>query len=247
MTIFCLILLSQSNPYHRSVWFGGANVVTGGVYDMVDGLAGYFNLRTVNTQLNERLAAVEEENQKLRHELQSITDLNRVLHEPRPYTYMVAHVINNTVTQAENYLVLNKGADDSIRVGMAVVDQNGVVGKVSQVSGNYAQVISVLNPKLQLSACISNSEAVGTLKWEGESTEYARIDDLPRNVEFQLGDTIVTTGFGGSFPRGIPVGSIESELQAEDNNFLSFKVKLFTKFGCLNDVQVILNNEPCPF
>lgn len=247
LAIFCLVLLSQSNPYHRSVWFGGANAVTGEVYEMVDGFAGYFNLRTVNMQLNERLAEAREENLRLKHQIQSMADFTRVISEPKPYTYLVAHVVNNSITQAENYLVINKGSEDSIRVGMAVVDQNGVVGKVSQVSGHYAQVISVLNPKLQLSACLSNSNAAGTLKWEGDSPEYARIDDLPRNIEFQMGDTVITTGFGGSFPRGIPIGCIESNLQAEDNNFLSFKVRLFTQFGCINDVQVILNNDPCPF
>ena len=247
LAILSIILLCQSNPYHRSLWFSGANFVSGGVYEVVDGCSGYFGLRTVNGQLMAKIAEIEEENQTLRLELQRLTDVNRVLESPRPYTYRIARVINNTITQAENYLILNQGESDSIKVGMAVIDQNGVVGKVAKVSGHFAQVISLLNPKLQISSCLMNSEAAGTLFWDGKSPEYARFDDLPRNVDFNIGDTVITTGFGGSFPRGIPVGVIDSQLETSDNNFLSFKVRLFTHFGRINEVQVIQNNEPCPF
>lgn len=247
LAILSIILLCQTNPYHRSIWFSGANFVSGGVYEVVDGCSGYFGLRTINGELMTKLAEVEEENQSLRQELQNLTDINRVLESPRPYTYRVARVINSTITQAENYLILNIGEKDSVKVGMAVIDHNGVVGKIAKVSGHFSQVISLLNAKLQISACLADSESAGTLIWDGQSPLFARINDLPRNVDVSIGDTVITTGFGGSFPRGVPVGVIDSPLETSDNNFLSFKVKLFTHFDRINEVQVIQNNEPCPF
>jgi rod shape-determining protein MreC len=131
---------------------------------------------------------------------------------------------------------------------MAVANQRGVVGLVSKVSKHYAQVISVLNPKLQLSVCLQHEQSAGTLIWDGESPMYARLEDLPRNVVYEVGDTVVTSGYGVSFPRGVPVGRI-SELisSSNNNNFLSFRVELFTHFDRVNDVYIIQNNQPCPF
>jgi len=247
LAIFGILLLCHTNPYHRSVWFGGANIVSGGVHSMSDAVSGYFGLRQVNGQLLERLALVEEENIRLKQELQSIADIDSVLKSERPYTFLVAHVVDNTITQAENYLILNKGAKDGIAVGMAVADQNGAVGQVSKVSDHFAQVISLLNPKFSLSSCIQRSEAAGSLVWDGESPSFATLQDVPRNVPFQIGDTVVTSGYGGSFPRGIPVGTIIESTPAEDNNFLTFKVELSTHFERINDVIVIKNNQPCQF
>lgn len=247
LAIISIVLLCQSDPYHRSVWFGGANVVSGGVFTVSDGISGYFNLRTVNQELLDRLAMVEEENCKLKAELRLMADVDSVLHSSRPYKYQIAHVVNNSITQAENYLILDKGDSDSIHVGMAVADQNGVIGLVSKVSSHFSQVISVLNPKLQLSACLKNSDAAGSLVWTGESPLLARLENLPRNVPYEIGDTVITSGLGGSFPRGILVGKIVEVSPSKNNNFLSFQIELFTHFDRINDVYVIQNTQPCPF
>ena len=247
LAIFSIALLCQTNPYHRSVWFGSANVVSGGVCSVVDGVTGYFNLRNTNQELMVRMAQLEEENLKLRTEVQGWMDCDSVLHSEKPYSFVVAHVVNNTITQSENYLVLNRGEQDSIKVGMGVANQKGVVGLVSKVSKHYAQVISVLNPKLQLSVCLQREQSAGTLLWDGESPMYARMEDLPRNVVYEIGDTVVTSGYGVSFPRGIPVGRISELISSNNHNFLSFRVELFTHFDRINDVYIIQNNQPCPF
>ncbi len=247
LTIFSIVLLCQSNPYHRSLWFGCANVVSGGVCNAVDGVTGYFNLRETNWQLMERLAYLEEQNLSLRQTLQEIADRDSVAHSQKPYRYIAAHAVNNSFTQAENYLVLNKGALDSVSVGMGVVNQLGIIGLVSKVSDHYSQVISVLNPKLHVSVCLLKGESAGTLVWDGESAQYARVENLPRNVECQPGDTVITTGYGLSFPRGLAVGRISEALPSADNNFLSFRVELFARFDRINDVHIIQNNQPCPF
>lgn len=247
LVILSILLLCHTNPYHRSVWFGGANIVSGGVHTLSDGISGYFGLRKVNSELLEQMAKIEEENFRLRQELQAKADVDSVLHSNRPYTFVVAHVIDNTITQAENYLILNKGSEDGIAVGMAVADQNGAIGQVSKVGSHFAQVISILNPKFSLSSCIQSSEAAGSVTWEGDSPAYAVLNDVPRNVPFQIGDTVITSGYGGSFPRGIPVGTIIESSPAQDNNFLTFKISLSVYFERIKDVFVIKNNEPCQF
>ena len=247
LAVLSIMMLCQTNPYHRSIWFGSANVVAGGVCSTVDGVSGYFNLRVSNRDLMVRLAALEEENFALKQTMRLIDPEDTLRYNGLRYNFLTAHVVNNTITQAENYLVIDKGEQDSVKVGMGVINPNGIVGQISKVSKRYAQVISVLNPKLQVSVCLLHQESVGSLVWDGESPQYARLEDLPRNVVCQAGDTIVTSGYGLSFPRGIPVGRITEAIPTRNNNFLSFKVELFTHFERVNDVHVIQNNLPCPF
>ena len=248
LVIFSIVLLCHTNPYQRSVWFGGANVLSGGVNSVADGVTGYFGLREVNSQLMEQMARLEEQNQQLRLQLQTASEHDSLLLVSQPYSFVVAHAIDNSITRAENYLVINKGAADSIKVGMAVANQSGAIGQVAATSGHFAQVISLLNPKFNLSVCIQSSLAAGGLVWDGKSPEFARLENLPRNVPYQIGDSVITSGYGGSFPRGVYVGRIVEVVPSSDNNFLAFKVELGVHFERINDVFVINNNNmPCQF
>lgn len=243
LAIVSMVLLFNRNPYQRSVWLGSANAVCGSVYNTANEVTGYFGLREINEDLLERMGVIEEENLRLRQLLQEVADADSLLNSECQYDYTIAHVVSNTIIQAENYLTLDKGENDGVKVGMAVADHNGVVGLVSKVSGHFSQVISVLNPKLKLSVCLKDSESVGSLIWDGADPRFAWLEDLPRNVRYNEGDTVCTTGYGGSFPRGILVGRVVSAKDASDNNFLSFKIELFTHFDRINDVHLIWNNK----
>ena len=86
---------------------------------------------------------------------------------------------------------------------MGVVDGNGIVGIVYETSSSYSLVISVLNSKSNISCKIVGSDYFGYLKWEHGDSRYAYLKDLPRHAEFNLGDTVVTSGFSTVFPEGI--------------------------------------------
>ena len=156
------------------------------------------------------------------------------------YDLYKAKVINNSLIHADNYITINKGEDDGIRCEMGVVDGNGVVGIVYLTSPNYSVVIPVLNSKSSISCKIKRSDYFGFLKWEGGSSEYAVVKDMPRHSLFSLGDTIVTSGHSAVFPGGIPVGTVEDIADSYDGLSYVLKVKLFTDFGRLNDVRVIV-------
>jgi rod shape-determining protein MreC len=81
------------------------------------------------------------------------------------------------------------------------------------------------------------------LKWDGGSSRYAIVKDMPRHSLFSLGDTIVTSGHSAVFPGGIPVGTVEDITDSHDGLSYLIKVKLFTDFGRLNDVRVIARKE----
>ena len=86
---------------------------------------------------------------------------------------------------------------------------------------------------------MKRSDYFGFLKWEGGSSEYAYVKDMPRHSQFSLGDTIVTSGHSTVFPPGIPVGTVENMEDSHDGLSYPLQIKLFTDFARLNDVRVI--------
>jgi rod shape-determining protein MreC len=155
------------------------------------------------------------------------------------YDILKATVINNSLTHADNYITLNKGEQDGIHSEMGVVNGNGVVGIVYLTSAHYSIVIPVLNSKSSISCKIKRSDYFGYLKWEGGSTQYAYVKDLPRHSQFSLGDTIVTSGHSAVFPSGIPVGTVDDISDSHDGLSYLLKVRLFTDFARLGEVRVI--------
>ena len=122
---------------------------------------------------------------------------------------------------------------------MGVVDGNGIVGIVYETSPSYSVVISVLNSKSNISCKIIGSDYFGYLKWEHGDSRYAYLKDLPRHAEFNLGDTVVTSGFSTVFPEGIMVGTVDDMSDSNDGLSYLLKIKLATDFGKLSDVRVV--------
>jgi rod shape-determining protein MreC len=161
--------------------------------------------------------------------------------QPFPYDVVMAKVVNNSVMYLSNYITIDKGRKDGIRPDMGVISEGGVVGIVSMVSDHYAVVIPLLNPKFRLSCKVLGSSYFGSMSWDGRSARYAKLDELPRHVEFKEGDIIVTSGFSAIFPEGIMVGNVSSFERQHNDNFYSLTVRLTTDFHRLNNVMVIRN------
>ncbi len=155
------------------------------------------------------------------------------------YRIVDAHVVNNSVTRANNFITLDKGSADGIQPEMGVVCGNGIVGIVYLTAPHHSIVLPVLNAKSNISCKINRTSYFGILNWDGNSSRYAYLKDLPRHSEFALGDTIVTSGHSSVFPVGIPVGTVDDMSDSHDGLSYLLKVRLFTDFARLNDVQVI--------
>lgn len=239
-------MLFRGNPYQQAVFMTSAGRVTSSIYSAANNITGYFHLRSINDDLNQRLADLEMENINLRMNLQRINEKIYADSVPvdsalAPYRFIVARVINNSVARPNNFLTIDRGSADGISSEMGVVDQNGIVGIVNVVGPHASRVISLLNVDLRLSCKVKGSDAFGSLVWDGHSPRYATLEELPRHVPFAPGDTIITSGYSVMFPEGIPVGTVVEQLRDADDNFYSLKVLLSTDFSTLSTVRVIEN------
>lgn len=238
------VLLFRFNNYQQSVFFTSANVVAGKVYEVSGGISSYFHLKSVNEDLLDRNMLLEQqitnlENMLKERQADSATMNSIRSLEQEDYRIFKAHVVRNSLNRADNYITLDKGASSGIRPEMGVVDGNGVVGIVYKTSPSYSLVISVLNSKSSISCKIVGSEYFGYLKWEYGDSRYAYLKDLPRHAEFNLGDTVVTSGYSTVFPAGVMVGTVDDMSDSNDGLSYLLKIKLATDFGKLGNVRVI--------
>ncbi len=240
-------MLFSFNLYHRSIYLGSSNRISGEVYSLSSEVTSYFHLREVNSELIEKNSLLQKrllqlENQLKKAEEADLLDDTTETSIFNKYEFVTAQVINNTVSLPQNYITLNKGKLDGIEPEMGVVNHNGIVGIVSTVSDHFAVVISTLNLKLKLSAKLKHSNFFGSVAWDGVNSKYGVLEELPRHVKFNKGDTLITSGYSAVFPEGIIIGYLEEKQNKHNDGTTPIKVHFSTRFDELGFVQVIKNH-----
>jgi len=239
------VLLFKDNPYQQSVYLTSANAVSATVYEGISEVTSYFHLKSINEDLQERNALLEQELIDLREQLgEKAVENPGELHQPvlSHFHFVNARVISNSTARANNFITINRGADDGIKPEMGVIDANGVVGIVNVVGPHAARVISLLNPDMRLSCKLRGSEFFGSLVWDGKSPQYAILEELPKHIKFNVGDTVVTNGYSSVFPEGIIVGVVDRQTAGLNDSFITLRVRLTTNFSQLSAVRVITND-----
>jgi len=232
-----LFLSIQSHSYHRSKIISSANFLSGGVYERINNVSEYFNLRTQND-------ALAQENAKLRSLLFKVKDTTAIpkldsIKGLHPDDIIVSKVIHNTFNTHENYLTLNSGSLQGVKPDMGVINSLGIVGIIDNTSDNYSTVISILNVKSQINAKLKKSNHFGSLIWDGKSTGFVQLTDVPRLASIRKGDTIVTGGQSVIFPENINIGTIERYYTDTQTHYFKIEVKLFNDMTNLGHVYII--------
>lgn len=239
------IMLFRNNPYQHHVFLTSASTLSSSLYRVSHNVTSYFNLRDINDDLLDRNASLESEVIALRRqvrEYRALTDTTIVagMHQ---FEFVNAPVINNSISRPKNFITIAKGTADGIKPEMGVVGSNGVVGVVNVVGEHNSRVISLLNPDIHLSCKIRSSDFFGSLVWDGVSSDEALLEELPKHGKYNVGDTIVTSGYSAIFPEGVPVGYVKGIERDHDANFATLRVRLVTDFATLSTVRVISNKE----
>ncbi len=254
--IISFVLIYRNNTYQRNMMLNSANVVIGNITSISGGVFSYFDLQKVNQELLERNSILEMEVIRLREQANrriiDATSFNQVFladtvlpdslfRGDYVYKYITAGVVNNSITYLNNYITINKGYNDGVRPDMGVVSPQGLVGIVTTVDKHFSVVISLLNVKFKVNCKVQHTDYFGALSWKGGDVEYAYLEQLPTHATFQIGDTIITSGYSAVFPPGVVVGVVESYEKENDDNFYSLKVRLSTNFQSLSILCVIDN------
>lgn len=200
-------------------------------------------------QLREENAALTEELERLRERRVSVADLERQNTELREQldmrerlglTTTGAQVIAQTPGAFEWSVLIDAGADNGLRPGMAVVNQDGLVGKLTQVTATNARVHLVTSPQAGYVVKIADTGEEGFLS--GRGSRPFQLDMTDAEAEAGAGAEVVTHAFGGStIPDGIPVGEVEPHPQTEQAGGAVLSVRPYVDFSRLGLVQVVLD------
>jgi rod shape-determining protein MreC len=232
-----LFLTIQSHSYHRSKVISSANFLSGGVYERINNVSEYLNLRTQND-------ALAQENAKLRSLLFDVKDTAAIpkldsIKGLHPTDIIVSKVIHNSFNSHENYLTLNSGSLQGVKPDMGVINSLGIVGIIDNTSTNYATVVSILNIKSQINAKLKKSNHFGSLGWDGKSTGFVQLTDVPRLAAIRKGDTIVTGGESVIFPENINIGTIDRIRIDDQTHYYTLDIKLFNDMTNLGHVYIL--------
>lgn len=241
--IISLVLLFTGNNYQRAVYLTSANVVTGSIYKGASQVTGYFNLKSINRDLQANNALLQNEVLNLKNQLAHYKVLSSdsllPMGYPDRFGYVAAAVINNNTSHPKNFFTIDKGSLDGIKSGMGVVDHNGITGIVNVTGPHMSRVISLLNEAQHFSVKLKDTEFVGSLSWKGGDPTIGYVEEMPRHAAYIIGDTIVTSGYSTTFPEGIPVGTVLARVKSGDDSFFTLKIKLASNFRSLSTVRVI--------
>ena len=241
--IVCIWLLVRNNPYHSAAYFHTSNAFIGNIYETRNDISQYINLPTVNDGL-------ANDNAKLRELLSqshvpiivnSKQDSLEKSHIDYNFEYLSAKVINNSTGLMHNFLTINKGKINGIEPGMGVISALGIVGKVMSVSENFATISSLLNTDVFVSSYLKRNTTFCSINWDGRDILKTKLLFVPRHIDLEKGDVIVTSGYNSIFPNNLPIGFIDNYTLTANASFYDIDVKLSNDFSNLAYVYVIKN------
>lgn len=245
LELFCTWLIVINNQYQGASFFNSANSFVASVNGFSQNTKEYFSLRETNSRLSQENTdlrkKVEQYNQAaLQADKLGSADSTVI----KRFDFVSAKVVNNSIDLKTNFITINRGSSDGIEPGMAVINDQGVVGKVKITSEHFSVVTSVLNIDLMISATLKRTGYFGTAQWtvENNDPDYIKLKFIPLHVKPVVGDTIVTSGYSGVFPEGIMIGTIARINPGKETSFHDLDVKLSQDFRKLSFAIVVKSN-----
>lgn len=163
------------------------------------------------------------------------------LKQKNSLSVIAANVIGRDADRVVNALVIDVGSRDGVRKNMACVTADGLVGRINEVYLGSSSVQLITDANSRVSAMVVSRNAYGVVSWEGG--RYLRMYGLPLINEVKTGDRVFTTGFGGVFPAGIPVGTVANLPKKEVEIYASITVKPAVNFYRVHELFVLKGSE----
>jgi rod shape-determining protein MreC len=237
-TISGRLVLELTGPVQQAASSLGASI--GAVWNH------YFNL--VHTaRLNEDL---QKEISGLRLQLVELEELRQEnlrlgallkLQTPSAPPQIAAMVVGWDASNNFRTAIINKGANQGVFSQMAVINSQGVVGRVVWSSPNYAKILLLIDSNSAIDALVQRSRARGIV--EGAGDDKLRLKYIMHADEVAVGDTIIASGVEGIFPKGALVGKIRAISHATVDMFLAVELEPAVEFERLEEVAVIMQRR----
>ncbi|CAN5884302.1 rod shape-determining protein MreC [soil metagenome] len=241
------------SKYHHAAFGNLSNQLTGKVNAQYSQVNNYFHLKRMNDSL---IKANEVLYNKLKIDFElpdtttkTMVDSIRVdsILKFRKFTYLSARVVSNSISTQNNFIVLSRGRAQQLHEGMGVVDPaNAVVGIITEVTDDYAVVMSLLHKDSHLSGKLLKGGETGTLTWDGKEPNLVTLTNIPKSAKVAKGDTIITSGFSTTFPKGMMIGTVDEIFAEKSTSNFRIRFRTSANFYNLQYVYAIENAQQEP-
>ncbi len=197
------------------------------------------DVRRENRRLKREINSFRRENSRYEgllatHErLRKLLQFKEMIRRP----VVAAQVIGLDPTGWFKSVIIDKGKMAGLKRDMPVVNASGVVGRIVSVSNNYAKVLLIIDQNSAVDCLTQRSRDRGMVK--GMSTEVCKMDYMGKSSDAVVGDVVITSGLGGIFPKGLPVGKISGVKVGSGKLFKEIDVMPSVDFSKLEEVLVI--------
>ncbi|TSA28220.1 MAG: rod shape-determining protein MreC [Ignavibacteriales bacterium] len=152
------------------------------------------------------------------------------------YPLIPAKIISKLVTKSQGNFIVNRGSNNEIRKGMPVINANGLIGLIMDVTENYSVVQNLYNSNLSIAVTLQRTNVDGILNYDGNNLI---IKDIPTTYDVQIGDIIETSDFSSLFPPSIPIGIVSKK----ESNILgllhNITVEPFANISAANNLFIL--------
>ena len=190
------------------------------------------------SELEAENAALRARNVELEEAAQSAERLQDLLElrDAHNLQSTAARIISGALDSWSSTVTIDKGASDGLTTGMPVTSSNGVIGQITSCGATTSTVRLLSDENSSISAMVQASRAQGMLT--GSATGEVTLRLVRTNQEAALGDVVITSGLGGVFPKGLPLGQIVSVENNPGDLYLDIVVELFARAE--NDGEVLV-------
>ena len=236
--LISILLLAVNTTDQARVIRSHVLTAAGVVQDVFGFIPNYFSLRQQNRILREQNLTLSDEVNRLREAALENLRLRRLvgLREQPAFIYVSAQVVGSQVQALRNTATLNAGTQDGVLVGMPVVTDQGLAGRIVSTGSRYAIAQLLYHKDLRVSARIQRSRVNGIVRWTGGSElQFAHV---PKTLDVVEGDVVITSEFSSLFPAGIRIGVVTSTRQLPGELFQAITVHPSVDFDRLEEVFV---------
>jgi rod shape-determining protein MreC len=191
---------------------------------------------------NIRLKELERENASLRQLLNYTRNNPQFSYEA---STIIARSLGRDPSNLLYFVYVDVGARDGVAENMPVITDRGLVGRVTAVGPNSAQVLLLVDPASSVNAIVQNTRLTGIVRGNLDGT--LTMDRIPPNEEINPGDIVLTSGLGGNFPDKLVIGQITEILQRDQDMFQVARIRPTVDFGRLETMLVVTSFEPVDF
>lgn len=257
MIVLCVISLLLLTFYLREGDNGTIHAVRGGVMTVTSpvrmlgsAVAAPFgalgNIAQNATASSETLSELMKRNEELTAQVAELSEaqetaerLEKLVGLKSTYSLesTAARIIGSTGDAWTDSVIIDKGSASGFEVGMPVCSSGGVIGQIIEVSANTSTVRLITDDQSGVSAMIQGSRAQGVLQGQADGT--LRLEYVVSDAEVATGDIVITSGIGGTFPKGLPLGTVASIDRAPNAVYYTIVVRAASSAESNEEVLVI--------